>query len=131
MEKLENISEMGVLSMKQKKWNKLHTSRRSSYSPVVFKHDCSLDTYLELWRKKAIPEHLYFSKNFKIILICICILKSDHVFLLDPSFGDIEFYYFSVDQSWYKGIKWVIVTYHNSKRCLSAFKINSQTKNNR
>ena len=31
-------------------------------------------------------------------------------FLLDPSLGDMEFYYFSVDQSWYSGIKWVIVT---------------------
>ena len=31
--------------------------------------------------------------------------------LLNPSFGDIEFYYyFSVDQSWYNGIKWVTVT---------------------
>ena len=26
------------------------------------------------------------------------------VFLLDPSFGDLNFYYFSVDQSWYNGI---------------------------
>ena len=25
-------------------------------------------------------------------------------------FGDIEFYYFAVDQSWYNGIKWVKVT---------------------
>ena len=32
------------------------------------------------------------------------------VFLLDPSLGDMEFYYFSVDQSWYNGIKWVTVT---------------------
>ena len=27
------------------------------------------------------------------------------VFLLDPIFGDKEFYYFSVDQSWYNDIK--------------------------
>ena len=27
------------------------------------------------------------------------------VFLLDPSSGDIEFYYFSVDQSWYNGVE--------------------------
>ena len=98
MEKLENISEMGALSTKQKKWNKLDKSKRSSYSPVVFKHDCSLEIYLDLWRKKEIPGHLYFSKNFKIILICIWILKSDYIFPLGPSFGDIEFYYFSVDQ---------------------------------
>ena len=32
------------------------------------------------------------------------------IFLLDPSFGDIEFYYFSVDWSWYNNIKWVIAT---------------------
>ena len=32
------------------------------------------------------------------------------VFLLDSNFSDIEFYYFSVDQSWYNGIKWAIVT---------------------
>ena len=25
------------------------------------------------------------------------------------SFGDIQFYYFSVDQPWYNGIKWVII----------------------
>ena len=31
------------------------------------------------------------------------------VFLLDPNFGDIDFYYFSVAQSWYNGIKWVTV----------------------
>ena len=37
--------------MKYKKWNKLDKSERS-YSPVVFKHDCSLETYLELWQKK-------------------------------------------------------------------------------
>ena len=30
--------------------------------------------------KKAIPGHLYFSKNFKIILICIWILKNDYTF---------------------------------------------------
>ena len=34
--------------------------------------------------------HLYFKK----------------VSLLNDSFGDIEFYYFSVDQLWYSGVKW-------------------------
>ena len=29
--------------MKSKKWNKLDKSKRSAYSPVVFKHDCSLE----------------------------------------------------------------------------------------
>ena len=43
--------------MKQKEWNKLDKSKRLSYNPVVFKHDSSLETYQELWRKKkkAIP----------------------------------------------------------------------------
>ena len=43
---------MGALNMKQKKCNKLDKSKRSSYGPGVFKHDCSLKTHLELWRKK-------------------------------------------------------------------------------
>ena len=30
--------------------------------------------------------------------------------LLSGHFGDMEFYYFSVDPSWYNGIKWVTVT---------------------
>ena len=96
--------------MKYKKWNKLDKSKRSSYSPVVFKHDCSLETWSS-GGKKAIPEHLHFSNNFKIILICIWVFKKWlQVFLLDPSFGDLEFYYFYVDQLWLNGIKWVIVT---------------------
>ena len=84
MEKLEigehKLNEMGELNMKKKKWNKLDKSKRLLYSPVVFKHDCSLETYLELWKTKAIPKRSYFSKNFKIILICIWILKNDYRF---------------------------------------------------
>ena len=64
MEKLENVNEKEALNMKQKKWNKLDKSKRSSYSPV-FKYDCSLETYLELWTKKAIPEHFVFFKKFQ------------------------------------------------------------------
>ena len=53
MENLENtLDEIGALNMKQKEWNKLDKSKRSSYNPVVFKHDCSLETYQELYRKK-------------------------------------------------------------------------------
>ena len=76
-------------------WNrKSKLDKRSSYSPVVFKHEYSLETYLELWRRKAIPEHWYFSKNSKIILICIWILKSDYRFFckIIVLFGDIEYY---------------------------------------
>ena len=57
---------------------KINFKKRSSYSPVVFKHGCSLETYLELWRKREIPGHLYFSKNSKIILTWTWILKSDY-----------------------------------------------------
>ena len=73
----------------QTKWNgsteyeiekvKQTKGKRSSYSPVVFKHDGSLETYLELWSKKAIPEHLIFFL-IKITLICYWILKSDYMF---------------------------------------------------
>ena len=93
---------MGVLNMKEKKWDKLDKSKRSWYNPVVFKHDFSLETSGALeGKKKAIPGHLYFSENFKIILISIWILKWLQGFLLNESFGDTDFCYFSVDQSWY------------------------------
>ena len=57
------------------------------------------------------------------------------VFLLEISifylsFGDTEFFYFSVDQSLYNSIKWLIVN-QNSRICLSVFTINNQTKNKR
>ena len=48
----QELNEMGALTMKQKKRNKLEKSKRSSQSPVVFKHGCSLETQLELWREK-------------------------------------------------------------------------------
>ena len=74
------LNEMGALNMKYKKWNKLDKSKRLSYSPGVFKHDCSLQSHLELWEKKAISGHLYFSKTYRIILICIWILKINYRF---------------------------------------------------
>jgi len=55
-------------------WNKLGTSKSLPYNPGVFKYDCSLETHLEPWIKRAIPKDLYFSKHFKIILIHIWIL---------------------------------------------------------
>ena len=67
------LNKIGALNVKQKNWKNLDKSKRSSYSPFVFKHGCSLETYLELWREKAIPGHLYFSKYSKIILKCIWI----------------------------------------------------------
>ena len=72
-------NEMGLLNMKEKKWNKLDKSKRS----VVFKHEYSLETYLEIWKKKAIPEHMYFSKNSRRIRICIWTLKSDYRFFYE------------------------------------------------
>ena len=44
------LNQMGALDMKYKNWNKLGISKTSSYSPVVFKYDCSLETYLVLQR---------------------------------------------------------------------------------
>ena len=51
---------------KQTKWDrsteyviekvKLDKSKRSSYSPVVFKYGCLLEIYLELWPKN--PQYL-------------------------------------------------------------------------
>ena len=57
---------MGALNMKQKNWNKLNKSKRSSYSPAVFKHGCSLETYWNSGQKKQ--------KN-QYSGICICILQ--------------------------------------------------------
>ena len=87
------LNEMGALNMKWKKWNKQDKSKRSSYSPVVFKHGCSLETHLELWWKKQYLGICIFQKipnnsvmqNFK---------KWLQVFLLKGSFGDLELYYF-------------------------------------
>ena len=67
MEKLENkLNEMGALNMKQKRCNKLDESKRSAYSPVVFKHCCSLETHQELWRKEALIFFKKFQDNFDI-----------------------------------------------------------------
>ena len=56
---------MGALKMKRKKWNKL--DKRTLYSPVIFKHGCSLETYLVHWRKKVKLGHLYFSRNLSFL----------------------------------------------------------------
>ena len=82
IKKIDNIgkhklNEVEALNMKFKKGNKLDKSKRSSYSLVAFKHCYSLETHLDLWRKKAIPGHLYLKKKkSEIILLCIWILKS-------------------------------------------------------
>ena len=55
---IKNETEIG----KPSKWNgrteyeiekvKLDKSKRSSYSPVVFKHGCLLESHLEFWGEK-------------------------------------------------------------------------------
>ena len=81
------LNKIGALNVKQKNWKNLGKSKRSSYSPFVFKHGCSIETYLELWRKKAIPEHLYSSrKNQDNSYMHLDFKKWLQVFLLVPSF---------------------------------------------
>ena len=48
------LNEMGALNMKYKKWNKLDKSKKSSYSPIVFK------CYLEIFEKYKCPDILLF-----------------------------------------------------------------------
>ena len=77
---------------------------------------------------KAISGHFYFSKKFQDSSdIHLQFIKWLQAFLFNDSFGDKEFYYFPVDQSWYNSIKWVKLHNHNSKRCLSVFTVNSHT----
>ena len=59
------LNETGVLNMKKIKWNKLEKSKRSWYSPVIFKHDCSLETFLELWKKNSNTSAFVFFKKFQ------------------------------------------------------------------
>ena len=59
MEILEKQTKLnGSTEFKIEKYNKRDKSKRSSYGLVVFKHDCSLEIYLEFWRKITIPGHL-------------------------------------------------------------------------
>ena len=89
------LSEMGALSMRWKKWCNLDKSKRSSYSPVVFKHGCSLETFLV--EKSNTWASVFFKKFQDNSDMHLDFKKWLQVFLLNGSFGDIEFYYFSVD----------------------------------
>ena len=95
--------------MKQKKWNKVEKYKRSSYSSVGFKlnygfkHDGSLETYLELWSKKAIPEHLIFFFNQGNSDMLLDFKKWLQVFLLNGSFDDNRIILFF---SWPNMIYW-------------------------
>ena len=80
--------EIGVIKL-QLKWN-----GSTEYEIEKVKHVAQLFLNMiahqeYIWssgEKKAIPEHLYFSENFKINLICIWIFKKWlQVFLLDPT----------------------------------------------
>ena len=42
------LNEKGLMNIKYRKRKKLVKSKRSLFSPVVFKHGCLLQTYLEL-----------------------------------------------------------------------------------
>ena len=59
-------------------------------------------------------EHLYFSKNSKITLICIWIFKSDYrFFLLNCSFGDnrnLLFFCWPIMMQWYEASNIYIIT---------------------
>ena len=88
--------------MKQKKWNELDKNNISSYNRVVFKHGCLLETYLGLWRKKKKSNtwpFVFFEKFPDNSDMHLDFKKWLQVFLLNGSFGDIEFCRFSVDQS--------------------------------
>ena len=65
---------------------KKYRSKRSSYSPVVFKQGCSLETYLELWRKKAVF-HIYLVSLYFIfsapISFSLCFPVSPTLFFFD------------------------------------------------
>ena len=73
--------------------NKLVKSKRSLFSPVVFKHGCLLQTYLELWRKKVFVFFKIFQHNSDMPLdfkkwlrykkqrnVVICNMNSDSQF---------------------------------------------------
>ena len=48
--------------MKYQKWNKLDKSKRCSYSTVVFKHGCSLETSGVLREKSNTWAFVFFKK---------------------------------------------------------------------
>ena len=73
---------------------------------VIFKHGCSLETYLEL-KKNNSWLFIFFKQIFKLILICTWMLKSDYR-LFYCSFGDMKFYYF-------------LLTYHDTMVLCNSF----------
>ena len=66
------LTDMGALKRKYKSETKEVNVKSHHTVQLFLKTDfCSVDTYVGLWpKKKAVPGHLYFSKNSKIILIC-------------------------------------------------------------
>ena len=78
--------------------DKLDKSKTTTYSKVVFKQGCSLETYLELSGRKNKSWTFVLFKNFQNNSdIYLDFKRWLQVFLSNGSFGDIEFYYFSVD----------------------------------
>ena len=97
--------------MKVKNWNKPAKSTRSSHSPLKKKSWLLIrNTWSSEGRKQYLSICIKKKKNQENSGMHLNNQKWLQVFLLDPSFGDIEFYYSSVDQSWYNDIKWIIVT---------------------
>ena len=65
------LNYMGALNRKRET---NHKSKRS-YSLVVFKCGCSLESHLELWGEKNNTWAFVFFFNYEIILMCTWILK--------------------------------------------------------
>ena len=59
------LNETGALNMKKKKWNKLDKSKRSSCSPVLFRHDCSLKDIWSFGEEKSGIWAFVFFKKFQ------------------------------------------------------------------
>ena len=91
------LNEMEALNMKQKIWNKLDESKKLSYSSC-FKTWLLIRNISRALRKKRNTWEFVFFKKFQDSSDKhLDFKKWLQVFLFDPSFGDTEFYYFSVD----------------------------------
>ena len=90
-------------------WNKLGKIKRSPYSPAVFKHGCLLETSGVLEKKINTWVFIFYKKFQDNSDMHLDFKKWLQVFVLNSSFDATDFYYFSVDQSWYNGIMWVMV----------------------
>ena len=72
------LNQMGTLNIKYKNETNQIKVKDHHIIQSFLNMAAHQKAHLELWRKKAITGLLYYSENSKIILTCICILKSDH-----------------------------------------------------